>query len=168
MDEGVLYVCLNTWNCFFLFRSGWIITYTIEALLISLIGAIPIAFYLYAGLNYGVVAIILFMYCMSLITFGSMMSTLLTKSTVSLERINSDFHNTYSTYNVNLPQSAVIWGLTVACIMAIIVQLVYSEWNIWSWIFGVCSAASFACCFNLVFASIKICFYVMQKYLFFS
>ncbi len=98
MDEGVLYVCLNTWNCFFLFRSGWIITYTIEALLISLIGAIPIAFYLYAGLNYGVVAIILFMYCMSLITFGSMMSTLLTKSTVSLERINSDFHNTYSTY----------------------------------------------------------------------
>ena len=83
-------------------------------------------------------------------------------------RINSDFHNTYSTYNVNLPQSAVIWGLTVACIMAIIVQLVYSEWNIWSWIFGVCSAASFACCFNLVFASIKICFYVMQKIPFFS
>ncbi len=60
-------------------------------------------------------------------------------------------------------QSAVIWGLTASCAMAIITQLVFAEWQIWSWVFTIFSSASFACALKLVNVELLIMHLFLQK-----
>ncbi len=63
--------------------SGWILTYALLAFLVAIVGTAPIVSKVYVFRSYGTWFLLIFVYMLSVITMGCLVSTLQTKSTVS-------------------------------------------------------------------------------------